>query len=222
MDQSHRRPIASRDLAFSHRITDFLVHLRVSANAISVSSAVFGVGAGLAYAATTASNARGLWLAGATLVLLRLLANMFDGMVAIQSRTSSAVGELYNEVPDRVSDTAILLGVGYAQGGSPVLGFMAALLALGTAYIRAIGKASGSPSEFCGPMAKQHRMAVIMGLSLVLTAAPQLATDGIRLPTYALGFITVLSAVTTVRRARRIAAALKAGNGTIDGGIDHG
>ena len=47
---------------------------------------------------------------------LRLLANLLDGMVAIGRGIASPVGELFNEVPDRVSDTAVLLGLGVAGG----------------------------------------------------------------------------------------------------------
>jgi phosphatidylglycerophosphate synthase len=39
---------------------------------------------------------------------------MLDGMVALASCRDSKVGELYNEVPDRVSDAAVFIGVGYA------------------------------------------------------------------------------------------------------------
>jgi phosphatidylglycerophosphate synthase len=80
-------------------------------------------------------------------VQLRLLANMFDGMVAIETGRTSAVGELYNEVPDRVSDTAVLVGAGYAAGGCPVLGYVAALLAVFIAYVRAQGRVAGASQE---------------------------------------------------------------------------
>ncbi len=43
------------------------------------------------------------WLAGALLVQLRLLANLYDGMVAVLRQIASPVDELFNEVPDRVS-----------------------------------------------------------------------------------------------------------------------
>ena len=67
--------------------------------------------AGLAFALTdNTSNeivSRGLWLVGGLLCQVRLLCNLFDGMVAIAQAKASAKGELYNEVPDRVSDAAI-------------------------------------------------------------------------------------------------------------------
>src|SRR5262249_52783241 len=99
-------------------------------------------------------------------------ANMFDGMVALQTATASPVGELFNEVPDRVSDTAILVGAGYAVGGVPELGYLAALAALFTAYVRAEGKVAGAHQEFCGPMAKPQRMALMTGAALYAGLVP--------------------------------------------------
>src|SRR5262249_35085490 len=113
------------------------------------------------------------WLAGAGLIVLRLLANMLDGMVAIESGRASPVGELYNEVPDRVSDTATLVGAGYAGGGDMVLGYAAACVALFTAYVRAAGKAAGAPQEFCGPMAKQQRMFLVTLIALYCALTPR-------------------------------------------------
>src|SRR6478672_1892595 len=53
-------------------------------------------------------------VAGAVCVQLRLLANLLDGMVAVASNRTSKLGELFNEFPDRLSDAATLIGLGYA------------------------------------------------------------------------------------------------------------
>ena len=97
---------------------------------------------------------------------LRLLANLFDGMVAILLGKASPVGELYNEAPDRGSDAAVLIGLGYAAGGIVTLGYVAALLATWTAYVRAIGAVAGARQHYSGVMAKQTRMQIIVGMSL--------------------------------------------------------
>jgi phosphatidylglycerophosphate synthase len=113
-----------------------------------------------------------LWLAGAVLVQLRLAANMFDGMVALETGKASPVGELFNEIPDRISDAAALIGLGYAAGGSPAFGYIATALAIFTAYVRAQGKAAGAHSEFCGPMAKPQRMFIVTVAALFMALAP--------------------------------------------------
>jgi len=146
----------------------------VSPNTISVLGMLAAVAAGLALALTdsTTSFARPLWVAGAVLIVVRLLANLFDGMVAIEAGKASPTGELYNEVPDRISDAAVLIGAGYAAGGSVELGFAATCVALFVAYTRASAKVAGAPSDFRGPMAKQQRMHAVAVVALFMAVTP--------------------------------------------------
>ena len=212
-----RRPISSRDLPVFKGLASALVRLGVTANSISVAGAVAAIFSGAALAATPhlAGWDRLLWIAGAAFAQLRLVANLLDGMVAIESKTASPVGELYNEVPDRVSDTAILIGLGLAAGGHVLLGLAAALAAMFTAYVRTTAKAAGSAMDFCGPMAKQHRMFVVTLTCLYLAAAPRAwrpvcpphPTLGI--PAAALALITLGSIVTALRRLARAGTALR-------------
>jgi phosphatidylglycerophosphate synthase len=156
-----RRPIASRETAWARAISSTLARAGCTPNGISVAGMFAGVAAGVFFACTRFAGYELIcFLLAALCVQLRLAANMFDGMVAIETGQRSPVGELYNEVPDRISDIGTLVGAGYAVGGTPELGLWAAILAVLTAYVRAQGKAAGAPNDFCGPMAKQHRMAV--------------------------------------------------------------
>jgi phosphatidylglycerophosphate synthase len=94
-------------------------------------------------------------------------------MVAVEGGMRTATGELYNEVPDRVSDVAVLVGAGYAvTSGMPALGYLAAIGAVLVAYARALGKGSGHAADFRGPMAKQQRMFIITVICVLLAAAP--------------------------------------------------
>ncbi|MDB5413090.1 MAG: phosphatidylglycerophosphate synthase [Rubritepida sp.] len=194
-----RRPIAARDLAVTGRIAGWLVRRGASADAISMAGMVAGLAAGLAFAGVSwcPGAARPLWILGALFVQLRLMANLLDGMVAVGRGIASPAGELFNEVPDRVSDTAVLLGIGIAAG-APALGLAAALAAMATAYIRAVGKAAGAPSDFRGPMAKQHRMALVTALALWCALAPLGWSLG--LPAIVLWIILVLALATAWRR----------------------
>ncbi|HEV7263375.1 MAG TPA: CDP-alcohol phosphatidyltransferase family protein [Falsiroseomonas sp.] len=205
-----RRPIAARNLGITQLMAGWLVQRGASANGISLAGMAVGIAAGLCLAAThdLAEWRRPLWLVAALLIQLRLLANLLDGMVAIGRGTASPVGELYNEVPDRVSDTAILLGLGLAAG-EPALGMGAALAAMATAYIRALGKAAGAPSDFRGPMAKQQRMALVTLVALWRGVTPEgWATD---LPVITLYVILALSLVTAWRRLAGTHRHLRAG-----------
>jgi len=173
------------------------------------------VAGGTAAALTVQAQAfpqRLLWVAVAAGCQLRLLTNMLDGMVAIQSATASPVGELYNEVPDRVSDVAIFLGLGYAAGGSPELGYLAALLAVLTAYIRAACKVAGAPQDYCGPMAKPQRMFLVTLAALYMAAAPtswRMPVQGWGLPALILLLITFGCLITCIRRLLRGARHLR-------------
>jgi len=68
------------------------------------------IAAALALGLTSVEYNRLFWLFAALGAQLRLRANMLDGMVALVSARASKVGELYNEVPDRVWDAAVFIG----------------------------------------------------------------------------------------------------------------
>lgn len=167
-----RRPVSSRDLSIIKKLAAFLAAKQVSANTISVLGAVSACLAAICFVATNQAELPRwlLWVAGAVFIQGRLLANVLDGMVAIAQGKASAVGELFNEIPDRISDSVILIGLGYSAAGSPAWGYLAAITAMFTAYIRAVGKGAGTQQQFCGPMAKQHRM-FLATIAVLLTAA---------------------------------------------------
>ena len=170
---------------------------------------------GIALGLTSIVDYRILWIIGALGAQLRLTANMLDGMVAIASSRTSRTGELYNEVPDRISDAAVFIGAGYAWGGNVTLGYIATILAIFTAYVRAAGKIAGAPNEFCGPMAKQHRMLVITLICVYATIAPRswqmipFLDSQIGFMTLGLVVIVVGCVITVIRRVGRITDALK-------------
>ena len=189
-------------------MADWLVRRGASPNAVSVAGMVAACLAGVAFAVTREwpSGARVLWLVGAALVQARLMANLLDGMVAIGRGVASATGELFNEVPDRVSDSAVLAGLGWASG-SLALGLGAALAAMATAYIRAIGKGLGQPSDFSGPMAKQQRMALVTALGVACAVLP---AGWVRVwPQLVLWVIIALALVTALRRLAHIVRRLQ-------------
>lgn len=142
---------------------------------ISVAGLVASIIAGVALAATSRADApdRWLYLVAAALIQFRLLCNLLDGLVAVEGGMKSPSGELFNEIPDRLSDAATLIGAGYAAASSPALGFIATIAAILTAYVRAVGKGAGLASDFRGPMAKQQRMALVTAGCVYLAAAPE-------------------------------------------------
>ncbi len=220
-----RRPLKSREQGVWKRCAAGLAKAGVSANSISVWGMLAGVAAGVVFSQTATAEAggvgwRALWLAGAALVQVRLLCNMLDGMVALARGTASPVGELYNEIPDRVSDVATLVGLGYAAGSSPTLGWGAAVLAVFIAYLRAVGKGGGVAMAFHGPMAKPHRMFAVTLAALIVAVLPPAWTVPTEAPStfavwtwgvprLALAVIIVGGLVTVERRLVFIASGLK-------------
>lgn len=210
-----RRPIVTRNRKWAQSATTWLAARSVSPNAISIAGMCACIVAGIALGATSIADCRILWIIAALGVQLRLTANMLDGMVALASGRASKVGELYNEVPDRISDAAVFIGAGFAWDGNIALGYIATILAIFTAYVRAAGKIAGAPNEFCGPMAKQHRMFVITLICLYSAVTPR-SWQVIRVGDWLIGLVTLGLAVivigcviTVMRRISRIVQALR-------------
>ena len=204
MSAADRRPLASRDTRWARRIASILARSSVTPNQISSISIVFA-----ALGAIALVDARPLALVGAAIgVQLRLLCNLIDGMVAIEGGKQSATGALYNEFPDRIADSLLLVALGYACG-VPWLGWLAALMAALTAYVRATGGALGLAQDFRGPMAKPQRMAVLT--VACLAGAAEFEWNGTRWALVAAAvLIAAGSALTCVTRTRAIARALRA------------
>lgn len=161
-----RRPLTSRGSAWARGVASFALRLGLSADAISVLSLVFtALGVVSLFVATRPWNL----LLFALGIQMRLLCNLIDGMVAVEGGRKSAYGALYNEVPDRIADSAFLVAVGYYIG-LPWLGWFGALAAAVTAYIRVLGGTLGLAQDFRGPMAKPHRMATLTIACLVAMA----------------------------------------------------
>jgi len=198
-----RRPLASRDTAWARRIASALARSSITPNQISTVSIAFA-----ALGAWALVDTRPLALVGAAIcVQLRLLCNLIDGMVAIEGGKQSATGALYNEFPDRIADSLFLVALGYACG-VPWLGWLAALLAALTAYVRATGGALGLAQDFRGPMAKPHRMAVLTVGCLV--GAAEIEWNGTRWTLLAAAVVIAAgSALTCVARALAIARMLR-------------
>jgi phosphatidylglycerophosphate synthase len=211
----NRRQLATRAAAWPHAIAGGLARAGIKPNQISVASIIFAIAGACAFCAAhdrTGATAAGMLVLGAIGIQLRLLCNMLDGLLAIEGGLKSKTGDLYNEIPDRVGDIALLIGAGYAFQDTTwgiTLGWTAALLAVLTAYVRLLGGSLGFTQDFGGPMAKQHRMFTLTVGALV--AAVEVTMRGsIWALAIALAIIVVGSAVTLVRRTVRIARDLEA------------
>ncbi|MEE9333710.1 MAG: CDP-alcohol phosphatidyltransferase family protein [Granulosicoccaceae bacterium] len=205
-DIEGRRPLKVRDVKMSQSFARALAQKNITPNHISMASVVFALFAAICLwnVPSDHGNSKVIFLLlAAVFIQCRLLCNLFDGMVAIEGGKSTASGELFNDIPDRVADPIILIVAGsvssLAWAGS--VGWLAALLAVGTAYTRTLGKSIGTPSYFEGPMAKQHRMAIIT-IACVLSVFEHNVWPSGTVLLVALVVICSGSVITIIRRAR--------------------
>lgn len=206
-----RRPLKSRDTKWASAIASWLAHAGIRPNVISVAGTVFAAlsGVSLWFAGHSTQD----WHWSVLLILavcgmqLRLLCNLFDGMVAIEGGFKTKAGEIFNELPDRFSDAFVFIGAAYSVPDfvwTDELGWSAVALAVITAYVRALGASMGAGQQFIGPMAKQQRMAVMTTACLVGAFAPLLPLLAKTIPV-ALAVVVIGCVVTIFRRCRLIA-----------------
>ena len=201
----NRRPIKSRSAKWAEFSAQKLVLWGITPNAVSMISIFFAViGAGI----LIISKSPIALILVVVMIQIRLICNLLDGMVAIEGGKKTPVGAMYNEIPDRFADSFLIIALGYAIG-IEWLGWAGALMAMFTAYIRLLGGSLGLAQDFRGPMAKQHRMAV---MSIACIAG---AVEGLMFSTnYALviaawiiflgSFITVFTRMSAIANALRV------------------
>lgn len=203
-----RRPLKVRNTRFAAGVARWLSQRSVTPNQISMLSVGFAALAAWFFvlSASTENDIRPYWLvAAAAAIQLRLLCNLFDGMVAVEGGKKTASGELFNDIPDRIADPLILVAAGYSLGTlyhGIALGWAAGVLAVMTAYVRVLGCSLGLKPDFSGPMAKQHRMAVLTIACLASLVEPLFGRRG-EVMAAALLLIVVGSALTVILRVRR-------------------
>lgn len=128
--------------------------------------------------------------------------------MAIEGGKKSATGDLYNEVPDRIADVAILAAFGFCAAIQPWgmhLGWLAATLAVMTAYVRMQGAVLTGEHDFRGPMAKPQRVAIVT-LASVVAGLFHFTTNWF---CWILLIIVIGGMITSYRRLARISMILK-------------
>jgi phosphatidylglycerophosphate synthase len=208
----NRRPIKMRSARWVQLLASTCAKAGIKPNQVSLFSIVCAlVGAALFLGEAAGAGSPWLLVGAAGCIQLRLLANMLDGLIAVEGGLQTKTGELYNEIPDRVADVLFLAAAGYAThyaAWGPRLGWTASILALGTAYIRALGARRGAAQDFSGPVAKQQRM-FLLTFGSILAAAEHLFGWRPQLLFWILVLINIGTAITCVRRTLRLAQMLE-------------
>ena len=154
-----RRPIAQIFRRTGEEATNFCVRLGIPPDVISYLSIVAALAAALCFW----KSGRNPWLLiiAPLFCYLRLWFNMLDGMVAVAAGKTSARGEIVNDLPDRISDVLIFVGVAHSGLMNPLIGYWTAILSLLTAYVGLFGQAIAGRREFSGIMSKPWRMVLL-------------------------------------------------------------
>jgi hypothetical protein len=181
-----RRPIAQRHTTWAAALTRLCLRAGIAPNLISSASVAF---AALGAALMVWPAGDWAWWAATVCVQARLLCNMLDGSVAVEGGRGTALGPLFNEIPDRIADTLLLVALGH------------------TAHIRQTGVALGLTPDFSGPLAKPQRMAL---LTACLLLQPAMAWAGFGRTGLLAGcwLIVAGAALTCISRLRHIARGL--------------
>ena len=201
-----RRPIAAAFRRTADGATRFCVRHEIHPDAVSYLSILAAIVAAICF--WKSGEIRWLLVVAPLFCYLRLWFNMLDGMVAVAAGKASRRGEILNDLPDRVSDVIIFVGVAHSGLMNPIFGYWAAIAALLTAYVGLFGQALGVQREFGGIMSKPWRM-VALHIGAWLEFLSYRSFGGFTILDWTC-FIVIAGCVQTiVVRLKRIAAALQ-------------
>jgi phosphatidylglycerophosphate synthase len=208
-----RRPIAGIFRRTATAPVAWCVKAGIHPNYVSYSSIVASAAAALCF--WQASTLPALLIPAVGFCYVRLWINMLDGMVALASGKASRTGEIANELPDRISDVSIFVGVAHSGLCHPLGGYWAAIFALFVAYVGTLGQAVGVQREFSGAMSKPWRMVALhagawITLGLIWSTGENPAVGGLTVLDWTHVVIVAGCLQTIVVRLLRIVRALRA------------
>ena len=178
-----------------------LVALGVTANAVTASSLLLGLGAGVALAF-------GHFGIGAALAAFSALCDALDGYVARETNTSSAAGEAFDAVADRYNEFFFLGGLAlYYRDRAAVL--LLVFCALVGSFMVSYASAKAEAKRVKAPRGSMRRAERATYLTLACAAAPVI---GAVAPNFtdapvvlALFLVSAVANTSTILRLRRIA-----------------
>lgn len=150
-------------------LADRLVARNVSADLLTALALLTAGVAGACLAVSDALPA--LLLLVPVLAAIRLVLNLLDGQVARGSGTARPMGEVWNELGDRVADVLMIGALAFVTAVGPLMAGAATVAALLASYAGITSRAVGAPRQYGGLMSKPGRMialAVAAPLALLL------------------------------------------------------
>jgi phosphatidylglycerophosphate synthase len=95
------------------------------------------------------------------LAALRLILNLLDGMVARTTGSAHPMGEMWNELGDRLADVLFIGGLAFVEGVDPRLVLAAVAGGLLASYAGITSRAAGGSRQYGGVMSKPGRMVTL-------------------------------------------------------------
>ena len=174
-----------------------LHRLGITANQLTIIAILFSFGLGVIV--YFSSQYPFFLLLVAIGLLLRMVLNALDGMMARQFDMQSKMGEVLNELGDVVSDLAIFLPFIVFPELNPRIVVLFAVLSIINEYAGILGKAMGGERRYDGPMGKSDR-ALILGLFCILG---YFWKDVFNYSNWIFGIASFLILISTITRIRR-------------------
>jgi phosphatidylglycerophosphate synthase len=166
-EPASRRPIAGMFRATARAAVNVAVRAGIHPDVFSYASILAAGAAGILF--WQSSRHPKFLILGVVFAFLRLWLNMFDGMVAVAAGKASKKGEIINDLPDRVSDVVIFIGMAHSHWCHRLPGYWVAISALLVAYVGLFGQAVGVQREFSGIMSKPWRI-VVLSIGAIATS----------------------------------------------------
>jgi CDP-diacylglycerol---glycerol-3-phosphate 3-phosphatidyltransferase len=141
-------------------LVDRLAAAGVTPDQITLAAVPVAVLAGVCLLASPTVPA--LLLAVPVLAVLRTVLNLLDGNMARRTELIHPRGELYNELGDRVADTAFLAPVAFLPGAQPEVVLLGVLVGILASYVGITARAAGGERIYRGILSKPGRMALIV------------------------------------------------------------
>ncbi|WP_419419350.1 CDP-alcohol phosphatidyltransferase family protein [Legionella sp. D16C41] len=178
--------------------SNWLAKQSITPNQVTVAAVLLSLFCGLLI--NFYPQAHRLWLLIPLVLLLRMILNAIDGMLAREHQMQSAFGTFLNELGDVLSDTFLYLPFALVPGIVPLLIISIVVLAIISEMTGVIAIQIGAKRRYDGPMGKSDRAFVFGMISLLVGFGIQ-ASWVINLLLYAMLIMLILTIRNRINQA---------------------
>lgn len=147
-------------------LSNWLANHRVTPNIITVSATFLSLLTGILI--MLYSTSRWVWLLVPLILLVRMILNALDGMIAREHQMQSPLGTFLNELGDVFSDVFIYLPFALIPNISTMLVISVVILAIISEMTGVIALQIGAKRRYDGPMGKSDRAFIFGAIGLLI------------------------------------------------------